>query len=182
MKIHILGPSGSGTTTLGKALAKKLKIRHFDSDDFFWIKTDPPFFKKRPADKRALKLKNSLKKHGSWILSGSMLKWGDFLIPEFDIIIYKYLEPEERIRRLIKREKEHFGDRIEKGNDMHEIYNEFIEWAKTYETGGMDSRSRISEEEWMNRAKCRIIRIVKELSIDEEVNIVLNEVVGGLKH
>ena len=35
MKIHLLGSSGSGTSTIGKILAKKLNIHFFESDDFF---------------------------------------------------------------------------------------------------------------------------------------------------
>ncbi|CAI8903162.1 hypothetical protein EMIT036CA2_50372 [Chryseobacterium sp. IT-36CA2] len=35
MRIHIFGASGSGVTTLGKALSEKLNIEYLDSDDFF---------------------------------------------------------------------------------------------------------------------------------------------------
>ena len=38
-RIHILGASGSGTTTLGRALAERLQCRHFDTDDYFWLPT-----------------------------------------------------------------------------------------------------------------------------------------------
>jgi dephospho-CoA kinase len=41
MKIHILGASGAGITTLRKALSKRLGIRQFDADDYFWENTDP---------------------------------------------------------------------------------------------------------------------------------------------
>jgi adenylate kinase family enzyme len=47
MFIHLLGPSGSGTSILGKAISQRLNIPWFDSDDIFWIKTDPPYTKKR---------------------------------------------------------------------------------------------------------------------------------------
>jgi adenylate kinase family enzyme len=46
MKIYITGPSGLGTTTLGRTLSHRLNIFHGDSDDFFWLQTDPPFTKK----------------------------------------------------------------------------------------------------------------------------------------
>lgn len=52
MKIHIFGASGSGVTTLGKALAKKLNLTYFDSDEYFWIHTDPPFTTKRNPKER----------------------------------------------------------------------------------------------------------------------------------
>ena len=38
-----MGASGSGTTTLGAALGARLGCRHVDSDDLFWVKTEPPF-------------------------------------------------------------------------------------------------------------------------------------------
>ena len=41
--IHVMGASGSGTTSLGRALADRLDIAHLDTDDFFWLPTDPPF-------------------------------------------------------------------------------------------------------------------------------------------
>jgi adenylate kinase family enzyme len=47
--VHILGASGSGATTLGAALAQRLGFTHLDSDDFFWIKTDPPYVTPRRA-------------------------------------------------------------------------------------------------------------------------------------
>jgi hypothetical protein len=39
-RIHILGASGTGTTTLGKALADRLNCPHFDADRFYWLPTD----------------------------------------------------------------------------------------------------------------------------------------------
>lgn len=41
--IHILGASGSGTTTLARALAVKTGYAHFDTDDYFWLPTKVPF-------------------------------------------------------------------------------------------------------------------------------------------
>ena len=34
-KIHILGASGSGTSTLGNSLAEVLPHTHLDTDDYF---------------------------------------------------------------------------------------------------------------------------------------------------
>ena len=41
-RIHIVGPSSSGTTTLGGALAGRLACPHLDTDTLFWEATDPP--------------------------------------------------------------------------------------------------------------------------------------------
>ncbi len=50
--IHIFGASGSGTTTLGRALSEALGLLHMDTDDYFWLPTDPKFTTKRPVDER----------------------------------------------------------------------------------------------------------------------------------
>ena len=48
-RVHVFGASGSGTTTLGRALAEALGSVHLDTDAYFWESTDPPFTTIRPA-------------------------------------------------------------------------------------------------------------------------------------
>lgn len=52
-RIHT-GASGSGTSTLGPALAGKLAVPHHDTDDDDWLPTDPPYATARPAAARLL--------------------------------------------------------------------------------------------------------------------------------
>ena len=59
-RIHILGASGSGTTTLGRALAERLQYPHFDTDDYFWLPTDPPYTQQRARTERAQLLMDDL--------------------------------------------------------------------------------------------------------------------------
>jgi adenylate kinase family enzyme len=173
MKIHILGPSGAGTTTLGKGLAAALGIPQFDSDHFFWIETDPPFMHVRPKEERASLLESALAGLPSWVVSGSMMGWGDFLIPEIDFVVYKYVPWEIRRERLAARELRRYGERIRPGNDMHRQHCEFMEWASQYDAGGLEMRSRQSEEEWMRSAGRPTIRIEAESRPDEELRKVL---------
>jgi adenylate kinase family enzyme len=58
MHINIFGASGSGVTTLGNALAEKLGYSYFDSDHYFWEKSDPPFTLRRDAEKRNSMINN----------------------------------------------------------------------------------------------------------------------------
>lgn len=46
-RIQTSGASGSGTTTLGDAVARKLGAKHFDVDDYCWAPTEPPFIQRR---------------------------------------------------------------------------------------------------------------------------------------
>lgn len=175
MRIHLLGPSGSGTSSLGKALSQALNIPWFDSDDIFWEATNPPFTCKRTVEKRQEILKEIDLQHDSWIISGSMLRWGDFLRDELDLIIYLYVDKDTRIQRLVTRERQRFGDRILPGNDMYDNHRAFIKWAETYEDGDLDMRSKMSETAWIQEARCRVLKIEKEMPIADEIMLVRRE-------
>ncbi|CAD0000974.1 shikimate kinase [Flavobacterium salmonis] len=104
MRIHIFGASGSGVTTTGLHLAKKLNVPYFDSDNYFWKKTNPPFLvRHNPMDRNA-KVKSDLDDLQNWILGGSIFQWGDNIFPNFDLVIFLYIPREIRIARLKKRE------------------------------------------------------------------------------
>ena len=71
-RIHILGASGSGTTTLGAALAERFGVIHLDTDEYFWEPTDPPFQHPRARKQRQTLLAAALDAHSRWTLSGSL--------------------------------------------------------------------------------------------------------------
>ena len=39
----------------------------------------------------------------NWILGGSIIHWGENLFPEFDLIVFLWLPPEIRLKRLKER-------------------------------------------------------------------------------
>lgn len=56
-RIHIMGASGAGTSTLGQALASRLPHRHLDSDDYFW---EHKYTKQRDTTERLSRIKYDL--------------------------------------------------------------------------------------------------------------------------
>src|SRR5205807_2852462 len=76
MRILITGASGSGTTTIGRALANELGFAFFDADDYYWTPSNPPFQHKRERGLRLSLLLADLDKAGSAVLSGSVVRWG----------------------------------------------------------------------------------------------------------
>lgn len=82
------------------------------------------------------------------VISGSLTDWGDELIPLFTLAIRLEAASELRILRRKQREKEQFGVRIEAGGDMYQIHQDFIAWAKSYDTGGLDMRSKAKHDAW----------------------------------
>lgn len=61
--------------------------------------------------------------------SGSLVGWGDGLIPLLTMAVRLVTDTDIRISRLKERERQKFGERIETGGDMHQHYAVFIEWA-----------------------------------------------------
>lgn len=66
--IHILGASGSGTTTLGRAIQQTFGHTHLDTDDYFWVPTDPPYIEKRIPHERQRLLKHDIVAHMGTVL------------------------------------------------------------------------------------------------------------------
>ena len=155
--IHIYGAAGSGTTTLGKKISDELGYRLMDTDDYFWMPTEPKFTLKRPREERIELMKRDIEKSGNVVISGSLTDWGDVLIPYFTLAIRIEMEQSIRIERLIKREKKRFGSRIEPGGDMYQHHIDFVNWAKAYDNGGTDIRSKAMHDEWLQTILCKII-------------------------
>lgn len=140
--IHLFGASGSGTTTLGKLIARRFGYFFMDTDDYFWQPTDPPYAEPRaPADRIAL-MREDIAKQGNVVLAGSLSGWGDPLIPLFTLAIRLETDTDTRLERLKQRERANFGSRIEPGGDMAENHQNFIAWAAAYDRGGLDMRSK----------------------------------------
>lgn len=170
--IHVFGPSGSGTTTLGKIISSKYDLAHFDADDYFWYPTDPPYDKIRPVKERRELLLNDIKKVKSWVISGSICGWGDIFIPHFDLVIYLWAPTEVRIKRLKKREQEEFGEELLPGGKMYENHKGFLEWTSKYDSAGTEMRSRKTHEMWMKKLECPILKIEGVYKIEKIVKLV----------
>lgn len=157
--IHILGASGSGTTTLGRLLGERLQIPHLDTDDFFWMPTDPPFTTQRPVPERLALIEQAMDGAPGWVLSGSALKWGTPLEPRYDLIVFLKLDPAVRMERIRRREAERYGARILPGGDMVETSRAFIDWAASYDTAGPEQRSLAAHEAWLAGRQTPVLRL-----------------------
>lgn len=103
--IHIFGASGAGTSTLGKKICEELGFFFMDTDDYFWEPTDPKYTVKRSFEERLRLMKEDIEKHDQIVISGSLVDWGDELIPLFTLAIRLVTDTDVRIERLRKREK-----------------------------------------------------------------------------
>ena len=171
LRVHLVGASGSGTTTLGRALAAQLALPHLDTDDFFWLPSDPPFQHVRDRAERQARLGTALDASPGWVLSGSLCGWGDAFIPRFDLVVFLWVPPAVRIARLRTRERERYGVAIEPGGQMHEQSCQFIAWASGYDEGlDVPERCRRLHEEWLATLPCPVVRLEDTASVAERLD------------
>jgi hypothetical protein len=51
----------------------------------------------------------------------------------------------------------------------------FLEWAASYDDGGLDIRSRRLHEQWLSTLPCPIVCIEGEYAIEEQLNVLTAE-------
>lgn len=155
--IHIYGASGSGTSTLGKKISEELGYKFMDTDDYFWLPTNPRYTTKRSKEERLALMKKEILENENVVISGSLVDWGDELIPFFTLAIRLVTDKEIRIERIKQREWDKFGERIAPGGDMYQQHLNFVEWARKYDTGSLNMRSKAKHDEWQKLLQCKQI-------------------------
>ncbi|MCL2697837.1 MAG: AAA family ATPase [Oscillospiraceae bacterium] len=174
-RIHLFGASGSGTTTIAKGICQRIRYKHFDTDNYFWLPANEPFTLQRPQEERKQLMENDLSNCDRWVLSGSLAGWGDIFIPLFDLTVFVYVPHEIRMERLKKREYERYGDRIMPGGNKYESSIEFLDWAASYDTETRTGRNLSNHKKWFDNIKGCAIKIVNE-SLEDSINKVIEAI------
>jgi adenylate kinase family enzyme len=162
-RIHITGASGSGTTTLGRALASRLGYTFLDADDYYWESTSPPFQTKRKKEDRLRMAIDATSRSPRFILTGSICGWGRSVEDCFDLIVYLYIPSMLRLARLREREIVRYG----------KIDQEFIDWAARYDDGDLNVRSRLLHETWLQGRCCDVLRLEGDMSVEDRIEAIL---------
>ncbi len=171
MRVHIVGASGAGTTTVGVALAGRAGARHLDTDDYFWLPTDPPFETPRPRRERLARLEADLDAGPDWVLSGSLCGWGDTLVARFDLVVFLFVPTSVRLVRLRDREELEFGaEALAPGGRMHANHVAFLEWAAGYDDGDLDTRSLARHTAWLAELPCPVLRLDGQMAVADQVS------------
>jgi adenylate kinase family enzyme len=178
MKVLIFGASGSGTTTLGKEIEKRTNFKHLDVDTYYWKKTIPPFQVKIPLNERNKNLKVDFKKFNNVIVSGSMVSWGKEWESSFDLAIFIRLDNKVRMKRLLKREQERYGEKLVTNNTIKLNSKDFLAWANDYENTNFKGRSLKSHMDWITLLNCEVLRLDGEMELNNKVEKILT----ALKH
>lgn len=159
MRIHITGAAGSGTSTLGKALAAQLGARFQEGDDLFWLPSDPPYQTTRPVEERRALLLAQLQRSPQLVVSGSVNAWGAEVEDGFDGIIFLYVDTALRLARLRERELRLYG----KADPA------FLEWAAQYDAGPPEGRSLARQRAWLAARQCPVLCLEGDLSTQQRL-------------
>jgi adenylate kinase family enzyme len=169
-RIHVMGASGSGVTTLGRAIADALALPCHDSDDYFWLPTTPPYRIQRDRADRLRLMEEVFLPRADWVLSGSLTGWGDPLIPKFDLVVFVRTPREVRLARLRAREAIHFGaDAVAPGGWRHDDTEAFVDWASHYENGGREGRTLEKHLDWLASLPCAVLRLDGSRTLSEMI-------------
>jgi adenylate kinase family enzyme len=177
-RVHILGASGSGTSTLGVSLARHLACSHVDADSLFWMPTDPPFTTPRPSEERQTLLLSLLPANGQWIFSGSATGWAIALEPFFDLVVFLTLDRSQRIERLRRREYQRYGSRVDSGGDMADASAAFLSWANAYDTAGLEQRSLATHNAWLGTQRAPVLRLESSTPVQGLIVAILAQLKG----
>jgi adenylate kinase family enzyme len=158
-RLHVTGASGAGTTTLARTIANEWSVPHADVDDYFWVPSSPPYSVKRPVQSRLDLMNEIFLPRDAWVLSGSIVSWGEPLLKRFDAVVFLVLDPAARLARLRAREVARHGAAIEAGGTNQAAHAAFMEWASGYDDPGFSGRSRVQHERWLGRLTCPVLRL-----------------------
>ena len=101
------------------------------------------------------------------VVSGSLVGWGDALIPKFTLAVRVVTDTPTRLARIKQREYARFGSRILPGGDMHEHHLSFLQWAAGYDNGGLETRSAARHDTWQKALCCPILVVDGTTPLDE---------------
>lgn len=169
MKIHIMGASCAGSTTLGNALSARWGMPYFDTDDFFWERSDLPYTVRRDAPTRSAMLQEAISQSDDCIVGGSLISWGEQWLSVFDLVVFLYVPKEIRMERLVKRELERYGEIIYTDPERSRLFREFYDWAAKYDDRDFTGRNVGIHENWVGKVSCQVVEIRGDTTVADRV-------------
>jgi adenylate kinase family enzyme len=133
-RIHVTGASGTGASTLARALAENLRVPWLDSDDCFRVPTVPPCTKKRDAAVRDRRLGEDLRAFDEWVWSGSAVRWEHGALDRLTLCVFLTMPAAARMERLRRREAEPWrGMPRVSAAEARAERDKFLAWAERYD-------------------------------------------------
>ena len=177
--IILFGAMGVGDTTLGREIAQKLNLPHFDLDDYHWRwDTDIPYTSFRPREERIRHLLTDVTKLSRFVMSGSMWSIRKSFEAMFELAVFMTAPAEIRADRIRQRSIDRWGERVLPGGDMYgasEVYRNYFAWASSYDADIRPNACMIQHEEWAAELPCPVLRIDGTKAICENLDFVIEQ-------
>lgn len=166
LRILVTGAPGAGSSTLGQALAKEYCCEFLETDNYYWLPTEPPFSHPREASDRTLLFVEAMRATEHVVVAGSVGDWGSEIEHAFDLIVFLFLQRSTRIERIQHRE----AMRGAKASP------EFLEFAEKYDQAPLESigRNLAKQIKWLGSRQCSVLRIEGDFTVAERLAKVLD--------
>ena len=106
----------------------------------------------------------------AWVLSGSIMGWGEDLVEKIDAAVLLTLDPAARMSRLRARERIRFRELAMTGGIDEAAHDEFLSWARGYDDPDFAGRNLRRHEQWLSTLPCPVLRIDSSRPVDDLVH------------
>jgi adenylate kinase family enzyme len=161
MRIHIMGPAGSGKTTLARQLASSLNIPFYEMDYIAWEEGYPGI--ERPLETRLRDIEQ-IAAQPAWVAEGIFLTWTDELLCAADYIVWLDVPWPVTIKRIIIRRLRRSLARANPPSSLLKQF-QFLKYIVTYYLGKKqkDTRRFIAKHLKVYDEKVRHLRYPSEV-------------------
>jgi uridine kinase len=149
--ILVCGLNGAGKTTLARELSRLLDYKHMDIEDYFFLPSDIPYARSRTQHECIPLMLEDMEKHPNFVLSAVIGDFGDEIIKRFDLAVIIDVPLDVRMRRVLKRDIDRFGNRVFEGGDLYEQQMQFH--------NKVAARPANYTEVWVKTLTCPVLRI-----------------------
>ncbi len=146
-RILIVGDAGRGKSTLAINLSKKLKIKNFSTDDFFWKKK----FSVKEDRERSIENISKIYDQNKWIVEGSTRSLVEGGLVRAEIIVYlKYPNLGAWFWNLYMRNRNRKNERL---IDLVKLYKHLF--FKRYKIG--NQKNKLGIEEMLSKFEEKVV-------------------------
>ena len=166
-KIVLCGGNGAGKSTMGRALAKTLKLRFLDIEQYYFPDRLPneAYGPARSQEEVTAMLLEDLKKPEGCVLAAVKADYSREIGSLLTVAVYIDVPKEIRMQRIRQRSHDKFGDRMLPGGELYEQERRFFDMVQ--------KRTDEPILQWLSSMRIPVIRMNGLLPVEENLQRLL---------